>query len=361
MTDVKPQLIPGLILTCAIAAAAYWLHQIPVFPFTIAGRHPLDAMLVAIILGAAIRNLLSLPNSVAGGVRYSVHGLLPLAIVLLGARLNFLLLLDVSAMALLISTVGVVVTVTGCMWMASRIGVGPRLGVLLGVGTAICGGTAIAVTAPIIEAEETETAFAVATANVLGLAWIFVFPLVGTLLSLPQTTFGVWAGTSIHATPQVMAAGFAYGAEAGEVALIVKLVRILLLAPCVVLLGVWQARRKHSQDEAYVRRTPALITLFPPFILGFAVLAAAQNMNLLPDFTLQLQNSLLWEAQEVAVPLDRLVTTIAGFLVTMAMAGVGLGVNVRRLSAVGRGAFGLGLVAAVVLAGLSLTLTSLLV
>ena len=108
-----------------------------------------------------------------------------------------------------------------------------KLGVLLGVGTAICGGTAIVATAPVIEAEEKDVVFSVATVTLLGLIAMFTLPIIGQFLHLTSKAFGIWAGLAIHQTPQVIAAGFSYSPEAGGTATIVKLARVCLLAPVV--------------------------------------------------------------------------------------------------------------------------------
>lgn len=136
--------LPGLTAATLVAVAAVYLRQLPFAPFTIDGRHPIDSMLIAIVLGALLRNLLRLPAALGSGVQYAVHSVLPMAIVLLGARLDFALLLGVSAQALIINAICVSAALVGTVWLALRVGVDRRLGVLVGVGTAICGGTAIA-------------------------------------------------------------------------------------------------------------------------------------------------------------------------------------------------------------------------
>ena len=163
---------------------------------------------------------------------------------------------------------------------------------------------------------------------------------------------------AIQATPQAAAAGFAYGTEAGEVAVIVKLVRVLLLAPMLVGLGWWYAREKRRQQQAHVSRKTSLTTLFPPFILGFLALAVANTLNLLPDFTLHLQESAFWVAGDRHVSLANAVTGISGFLITIAMAGVG-GVHLKSLMGIGLKAF-MGMFAAVVLTGFGLAMLELL-
>ena len=212
-----------------------------------------------------------------------------------------------------------------------RIKVDQKLGILIALGTAICGGTAIAVAAPVIEADDRDTAFAIATVTLFGMIAVFVFPLIGHAAAMTQLEFGVWAGTAVHATPQVVATGFAYGPEAGDIATIVKLVRVLLLAPLVIGLGIWYARSKRRRQIAHVTKIGKWRSLFPPFIAGFLGLALANTLNLLPNFTLHLEDSYLWEAEDLHVVLAKLVTWVSTFLLTIAMAGVGLGVDLRGI------------------------------
>src|SRR6185436_6292687 len=145
-----------------------------------------------------------------------------------------------------------------------------KLGLLLGVGTAICGGTAIVATAPVIEAEEKDVVFSVATVTLLGLIAMFTLPVVGHLLDLSSKQFGVWAGLAIHQTPQVVAAGYAYSPpklayspEAGDTATIVKLARVCLLAPVVFFIGLLHARRKADHEVAGGRKKINYLHLFP--------------------------------------------------------------------------------------------------
>jgi len=351
------RVFPGVVLTFFVAIAAMLVQRLPVPPLTLAdGRHPIDAILLAIVIGIVLRNTLQLPEWLKPGIKYSVKSILPLAIVLLGAKLDFYDILRVSGQGLLINLTCVVVALFGTVALCTRMGVGRQLGLLIGIGTAICGGTAIAVTAPVIEASDDDTAFAVTAVNLFGLLAIVVLPTLGALMGLSQEAFGVWAGTAVHATPQVMAAGYAYGPVAGDIAVIVKLVRVLLLAPMVVGLGWWYAREKRRQQQAHVTKKTSLLTLFPPFVFGFLAVALANSFNLLPDFTLHLEDSPLWTAGDRDFEMARVATKASGFLITMAMAGVGLGVSLKGLASVGLKALYVGLFATVVLAGFCLTL-----
>jgi uncharacterized integral membrane protein (TIGR00698 family) len=349
MSADKNPYIPGLFLTAIIAVVAFYIHQLPFAPFTIDDRHPIDALLIAIVLGMVIRNTMTLSPSMGPGIKYSVKKVLPFAIVLMGAKLDFNYVLEVSSQALLISVLCVIVALALTIWLCNRVGVGQKLGLLIGIGTAICGGTAIAVAAPTIEADDNDTAFAITTITIFGLAAIFIFPILGHAFEMSQTEFGIWAGISIQATPQVMAAGFAYGEQAGEIAVIVKLVRVLLLAPLVIILGAWYARQRREQQEAYVAESTSWTTFVPPFIIGFLILAVANSMQLLPNFTLHFQESSFWAAGDVPLSMSKAVTKSSLFFVTMAMAGVGLGVHLRTLRKVGLKALYVGMFSALVL------------
>src|SRR5665647_30121 len=225
----------GFALTFAIAVVAYQLHTVPVPPFSIGdpARHPIDAMLIAIVIGMVFRNTIGMSPRFAAGVKFSVISLMPVGIILMGAKLDFFDVVRTSGHSLIISIICVVVALVLTIWMCRRIKIHRNLGILIAVGTAICGGTAIAVAAPVIEADDSDTAFAIATVTLFGMIEVFLLPLLGGLLDMTQAEFGVWAGTSVHAMPQVVATGFAYGPDAGDIATIVKLVRVLLLAPLV--------------------------------------------------------------------------------------------------------------------------------
>jgi uncharacterized integral membrane protein (TIGR00698 family) len=343
---------PGLLLATLIAIASYQLSAVSPLP--------IDAMLIAIVLGLLMRNTIGLHAKLIPGVRAAVTSLTSIGIVLMGAKLDFQIMARTSTAALVISVVCVVVALSLTVWLCGKLKVNDKLGMLIGVGTAICGSSAIAVTAPVIEADDRDTAFAIATVTLFGMIAVFVLPLLGGLLSLDETELGVWAGTSIHAVPQVVAAGFAYGPNAGEVATIVKLVRVLLLAPVVIGIAIWYGRQKRAKQIAHVTRIGTFTTLVPPFIIGFLVLAIANTLHLLPDFTLHVRESVLWEAGDRRIVLAQLVTSLSSFLLTISMAGVGMGVDLRGLARVGLGALYVGLASAVLLAGFSLAMLHVL-
>src|SRR5215831_4412250 len=260
----------GVLLAIGVTLLAIWISEWNLWPFTIAGgRHPIEPVMLAIILRMVLSNSWALPKFFHPGLKFSVKKLLPIGIVLLRARLNFLDMMKVGFQGLALSALETIVALALLLALTRFLKLPRKLGVLLGVGTAICGGTAIVATAPVIEAEEKDVAFSVATVTLLGLIAMFVLPIIGHLLALSPQQFGIWAGLAIHQTPQVVAAGFAYHPDAGGTATIVKLARVCLLAPVVFAIGLVYARQKLQRTGVNEHKNINYAHLFPIFVLGF--------------------------------------------------------------------------------------------
>jgi uncharacterized integral membrane protein (TIGR00698 family) len=319
--------LPGLGLAVAVATVAVLLGRL--VPPTI------GPVLIAVVLGLLVGNLVTLPAATGPGLGIASKRVLRIGVVLLGARLT---VADVAAIGG--PAVGVVVVCMATAFLtvavASRLaGVPPRLATLIGVGTAVCGNSAIVATAPIIDAEDREISFAVATITIFGTAALLLFPLVALVVDLPDRVFGFWAGLSINDTSQVVAAGAAYSPEALEVATVVKLVRNAFMAPLILLIAWWSARRSAAAGDADVRGSA--LKAFPLFLLGFLALAALRSVGVLGD--------------EVAAGFG----TAATWAITVAIAAVGCSTRVDQLRQVGIRPFLVGFGAAVTLAVVGLT------
>jgi uncharacterized integral membrane protein (TIGR00698 family) len=309
------RILPGLVTTALLAACAFVLATLPMAPFTLEnGVHPLGPSSVAILLGILFANILSVRSSWVVGLRFSSRVILPIGIVLLGARLAFGDLMKVGLTGLLLSLLSIgtcaLVVFTLTRWFSLPV----KLATLVGVGTAICGGSAIAAAAPVIEADDEDISWSVATVALLGLVAMFVLPVAGHLLGVESSAFGVWAGLTIQQTPQVVAAGLAYGGEAGEVATLIKLVRVTLLAPAVFVLGLVYARSRAGRAGGRVRWTG----LVPPFVLGFLAMAAMGSLGWLElSVPWPALGDSQWTLQDLARQGDRIALAIA-------MAAIGL-------------------------------------
>ena len=330
-----------------------WLAALNVWPFQINGRPTFEPVMIAIVLGMILGNLWAVPKSFSPGVKFSVKKFLPLGIIVLGARLNYLdiLRLGISGVAM---SLGEIVLALILMYLLTRwLKLSGKLGTLLGIGTALCGGTAIVAAAPVIEAEESDVVFGVATVTLLGLIAMFVLPVLGHMLDLSDKAFGIWAGLSIHQLPQVVAAGFAFSQKAGETATIVKLARISMLAPVVFTIGLLYTRNKAQKMQSANRGRINYLSMFPKFVLGFLLLAVLRTKGWLPDFTLHFPQQ---GGAAVALPTDqtyslsKIAQWTANFFIVLSMAGVGLETKFKAMRQTGLRPFVAATISALVIA-----------
>lgn len=305
------RLLPGLLLVIALAAGARVSTQ--ALPGVI------GEVTVGIVLGLVVANLVRPPPPFNAGIRFAMGVPLRLGIVLLGARLSFGDVLSTG--------IGALVVIVACMAFALALvtalgrllGLPPRLAALIAVGTAVCGNSAIAATAPVIEAKESDVSFAVATITLFGILAVLLYPLIGHALGLSDSFFGHWAGVAVNDTSQVTAAGFAYSEAAGETATVVKLIRNTLMGPLIVVIGVLYIRSGMAASEEHVQEASRLpwVKLVPLFVVGFVAMAALNSLSLLPAGAL----SPISEASKA--------------LILVALVGVGLNTDVSQLRSVG--------------------------
>lgn len=293
----------------------------------------MSEILVAVLLGIIVANGAPLPAAVTPGVRFAVQRVLRAGIVLLGARLSLGAVLAIGAGALGLVLVSMTVAFTVAFLVGRALRLPRRLALLIGVGTAVCGNSAIVATAPVVRAEDREVSFAVATITLFGTLAVFVFPLVGKTLGLGDVTFGVWSGVAVNDTSQVVAASAAFSTPARDVATVVKLVRNALMAPLIVLIAWWWQR---SADGATANVGRSLRSAVPLFVLGFLLLALLRTVGLI-------------QPNGAAI-----IDEFAKALILVALAGVGLNTHVVQLRAIGLTPFFAGLATAAVLAALSL-------
>lgn len=359
------RLAPGYALSVGIAALAYLLHELPVAPFSVVGesgvRHPISPPIIAILIGLAVRNLLTLPESVKAGCKSAIKNYIPIAIVLTGGGLNLAVVSTVGFKAFVIIAACITFALISGYYLSRACGLNGKTALLIGAGTAICGNSAIVATAPLIDAEDDDIVLSIGTVNLFGLLAMLVWPVVGSWLALSADSFALWAGTSIHAVPQVVAAGFAYSAESGTLATLVKLVRVVCLAPMVFFLAIYHARR-HAGDQSDSSISIRYARLVPWFVWGFVILSLAQTFGLLPALTFR--PLVPWPGrgdQTATIELSALCTLLANLLLTMDMAAIGLEVNIRHLAAVGGKAVTAGLLSTMALGAASLLLILLFV
>lgn len=308
--------LPGLAVVAALAALAFaasWLVE---------GVSPLVA---GIVLGAVVANTIGVPASVEPGARVAARSLLRLGIVLLGLRLSLGDLAGLGIDGLVVVASVVTVTFVGTKWIARRLGVSDDLGLLVATGYSICGASAIAAMDGVVRAEEEEIAYAISLVTLCGTLSIVALPLVASLVGVDGATFGTWVGGAVHDVGQVVATAAQGGDEALEAATVVKLSRVVLLAPLVALVAV-RSRGRVSAGE----RRPAIV---PLFVVGFLLAIVVRTSGVLSDGAL-----------DTAVTVEKV-------LLTAALTALGMGVDVRRLRLLGGRPLAVGMIAWVLVAG----------
>ena len=345
------------VAACALLTwIAFYLYALPFAPFTMNGTHPLSAVLIALLLGLAVRNAIPAAVRLKPGVDVVIKKLLPVGIVLLGANLDFYDLVRVGYRVLFGAVLLITVIVLVTRYVSRLFEVDPEQGLLLGVGTAICGTSAIVATAPVVESKEKDIAISITAVNLLGALAMFVFPFAGVLLSLPADVYGEWCGLAIHATPQVIAAGFAHhldGEAAGEIATIVKLTRISLLGPAVFVIGAIYARNRR-RNTVFVAPNVNYRQLVPTFVFFFVGMAFLRTMGFFPEVTMHMTERFIFGAGDRTLDLATTLGEAGKWVITAAIAGVGLMTEFRALRTGGVRPFMLGLASSVLIAALGL-------
>jgi uncharacterized integral membrane protein (TIGR00698 family) len=346
LESIMPKRLAGLTFTVIITLTSMLISQLPLVPFTMTNplRHPIEPLVIALLLGIIIANIVHMPDILTAGIKFSAKKLLPLAVVLMGARLNLRQLLKVSVEGIIISVICVLVTLIFTYYIARWLKLERKLTILIGIGTAICGSSAIVAIAPIIKAKQNEIILAIATVSLLGTIAIFAFPLLGHALHLNQMKFGIWAGASIQAVPQVVAAGFSYGAYAGKIATTVKLIRVLLLIPVMFILTIVTKRNDPENNKS-----GAWYHYVPPMVIGFIIIVTLNSFGVFSSFNLA---SITWN------PGDWLTHT-SDFLIITTMAGVGLSTNIRDLFKGGIKVLLVGFIVMLLLSALSLAILTI--
>ncbi len=306
---------PGLALSIAVAGAAVFAERIEA---RWVGKPWLEALVIAILLGAVVRTLWTPPQLFDRGIRCAAKTMLELAIVLMGATVSFGAILAAGLplmVSIAITVIGAIVVSFG---LGRSLGLNRKMALLVACGNAICGNSAIAAVAAVIDADSDDIATSIAFTAVLGIGVVIALPLVAAALHLSATAGGIMAGLTVYAVPQVLAAAGPMGGVAIQVGTLVKLVRVLMLGPIVTGLSLLMARRRAAPLETRPGRRRRLPTgLVPAFILAFLALATVHSLGLLPEMVVR--------PAQVA----------SGLLTVLAMAGLGLGVDLRSVSAAG--------------------------
>jgi uncharacterized integral membrane protein (TIGR00698 family) len=326
------EILPGLFLTSMVAGASFAIRMLP-------GMTAFSPMMLSMVVGIAFHNIVGTAAWAKQGVTFSLRRLLRVAIILLGLQLTSSQVIEIGGRGLGIIMATMLAAFAFTVWMGKLLGVEPKLAQLIAAGTSICGASAVIATNTVTDAHDEDVAYAVACVTVFGSVAMFTYPLLPSLLHLDPHGFGLWAGASIHEIAQVVAVAFQDGQSAGEFATIAKLSRVMLLAPLVIaigLFGVRDTKNKRSDSDTSPGHPPV-----PWFVIGFVVLVGVNSLMTIPA------NAKAW------------IVAATTFLLSVALAAMGLETDIGKLAAKGFRPALLGAIAFLFIAGFSLTLIKL--
>lgn len=272
------RLLPGFCAALLIAAAARFLEGLlPV--------HLVGGSVIALFIGMFLNRWLGTRRAFQPGLKFTSKKILKFAIILLGASLSIHTVLHVGKLSLAVMAFTLLTCFGGGYFVGKLLGLNWKLSNLISAGTGICGGSAIAAIAPVIDAEDRDIAYAMSATFIFDMAMILLFPIMGRAMGLSDTAYGLWAGTAVNDTSSVVAAGYAFSESAGDFATMVKLTRTLAIIPTVLIFSVIQARLRR-REMAQVGGAPGsrvkILSLFPWFIVGFVCLAVLSSAGVIP-------------------------------------------------------------------------------
>lgn len=335
------QITPGVAVAIAIAVVATILESL--LPI-----HLIGASVIALFIGMAINSVWK-PAILTAGLKFTSKKILKFAIVLLGASLSIQVILTIGKMSLTVMLFTLLTCFGGGYFIGKALGLNWKLSNLISAGTGICGGSAIAAIAPVIDAEDSDIAYAMSATFLFDMAMIILFPIMGHALGLSDMAYGLWAGTAVNDTSSVVAAGYAFSEGGGDFATMVKLTRTLSIIPTVVVFAFINMRVKAREERDYSRALADMnkkaqkyevsqldkiamdgekstatkdmgaisqvnfLSMFPWFIVGFLALAMANSFGIIPE-------AVSSGAKE-----------LSKFLMVAALAAIGLGTSFKQM------------------------------
>ena len=275
------KVIPGILLSVAIAFLASWLESL--LPI-----HVIGAAVIAMFVGMFLNRYLKKTPAFAPGLKFTSKKILKFAIILLGLSLNISTILTVGKMSLTVMIFTLLTCFGGGHFIGKALGLNWKLSNLISAGTGICGGSAIAAISSVIDADDNDVAYAMSATFLFDMAMILLFPIMGRAIGMSDQAFGIWAGTAVNDTSSVVATGYAFSEAAGDFATMVKLTRTLSIIPTVIVFALIQLNIKRKEALAESRNGDELKAnfsirkIFPWFILGFLAMSVVASLFPIP-------------------------------------------------------------------------------
>ena len=300
----------GALLCLGLAVPAHCLGG----AFPVAG-----GPVVGILIGIVITNVWKKQGAFTKGIKATAKRVLQMAIVLFGFQMNFNAVIAMGSKAILLIFCVIATSFAVAFLVGGLLKMPTNEKTLVGVGTAICGGSAIAAVSPILEAEDKEVVRAISTIFLFNIIAAFLFPAIGRFAEMSDTLFGMWAGSAINDTSSVVAAGYAFSDGAGDIATIVKLTRTIMIIPISLIIAFAKSRKADGKSSTSVMKS------FPWFVLAFLLASVVNTTGIVP------------------VDMASYWSKMGNFLIIVAMVGIGFGCDLKQLAEGGKKSIFLGL------------------
>ena len=305
------KVLPGFLMALLIAAVARTIENL--LPI-----HLIGGSVIALFIGMVLNQLRKPADFIRPGLAFTSKKMLKFAIILLGASLSIGTILHVGRLSLTVMVFTLLTCFGGGYIVGRMLGLDWKLSNMISAGTGICGGSAIAAIAPVIDAEDKDIAYAMSATFLFDMVMIVVFPILGRMMGMSDIAYGLWAGTAVNDTSSVVAAGYAFSEAAGDFATMVKLTRTLSIIPTVIIFALINVRLKRKAalaqgDDQEIRSDVKFTKLFPWFILFFVLLAVINSVGLIP------------------AALSAAMKETSKFLMVAALAAIGLNTDFREM------------------------------
>ena len=300
------EIIPGFLLALFVAFCARFIESI--LPI-----HLIGASVIALFIGMGINQIKKPSKKIQAGLKFTSKKILKFAIVLLGASLSIGTILHVGKLSLTVMVFTLLTCFGGGYYIGKMLGLDWKLSNLISAGTGICGGSAIAAIAPVVEADDKDIAYAMSATFIFDMAMIVLFPILGQKLGLNDMSYGLWTGTAVNDTSSVVAAGYAFSEAAGDFATMVKLTRTLSIIPTVLVFSMISARLKRKENPNAMQEKVKLNNIVPWFILMFVAMAVVNSFGLIPE------------------NISLLMKNISKFLMVAALAAIGMNTDFNEM------------------------------
>lgn len=300
--------LPGFLITLFIALCARWLESLLPIPL-------IGSSVIALFIGMIINQMKKPNKTIEAGLKFTSKKVLKFSIILLGASLSIGTILNVGRMSLTVMFFTLLTCFGGGYFIGKWLGLDWKLSNMISAGTGICGGSAIAAMAPVIEAEDKDIAYAMSATFLFDMAMIVLFPIMGRMMGLSDMAYGLWAGTAVNDTSSVVAAGYAFSEAAGDFATMVKLTRTLSILPTVLIFSLINVHINAKKSDGITKRRKKIkiTSIFPWFILAFVGMSILNSFGF---FTFDVSTGL---------------KNISKFLMVAALAAIGMNTDIKEM------------------------------